>query len=95
VLKQFESAAPVMQPETYRDLLDVVSGAQLFLGNDSGPGHLAGIIGIPSVILFGPSDPAVWKPLGPRVTVLRHQPLGELPLESVYEKTIVTAAARV
>jgi heptosyltransferase III len=94
ILSRFESAAPVMQPATYRDLLDVVAGAQLFIGNDSGPGHLAGIIGVPSLILFGPSDPSVWKPLGPRVAVLRRQPIGELAVETVYEKTIVSAAAR-
>ncbi len=94
-MKQLESAGSLVHPATYRDLLDCLSGAQLFIGNDSGPGHLAGIIGVPSVILFGPSDPCVWKPLGPRVTVLRHQPIGDLPEESVLEQTIVQGAATV
>jgi heptosyltransferase III len=36
--------------------------ASLFLGNDSGPAHMAAAFGVPSVILFGPSDPAIWGP---------------------------------
>ena len=42
-----------------------------YLGNDSGVTHLAALAGVPTVALFGPSDPARWSPLGPRVTVLR------------------------
>jgi ADP-heptose:LPS heptosyltransferase len=33
--------------------------------------HLAALDGVPTVALFGPSDPALWSPLGARVTVLR------------------------
>ncbi len=45
--------------------------ASLFLGHDSGPSHLAAACGVRSVVLFGPSDPAVWAPQGSHVTVLR------------------------
>ena len=41
-----------------------------YLGNDSGISHLAGWSGIPTVVLFGPSDPLLWKPLGPGVKIL-------------------------
>ena len=53
------------------DLLEVLARARLYLGNDSGPTHLAGILGIPAVAVFGPSDPRLWRPLGPRVAVVR------------------------
>lgn len=39
-----------------------LSGAALFVGNDSGPAHLAAAFGIPSVVIFGPSKPAIWGP---------------------------------
>ncbi len=39
----------------------------LFVGNDSGPMHIAAAAGIPVVGLFGPSLPAMWRPLGDRV----------------------------
>jgi len=52
------------------DLLGALASAALFLGNDSGTSHLAGILGIPTVVLFGPSDARRWRPLGPRVRVI-------------------------
>lgn len=42
-----------------------------FVGNDSGVAHLAAGLGVPSVVLFGPSLPQHWAPLGEHVTVLR------------------------
>lgn len=42
----------------------------LYVGNDSGPTHLAAMLGVPTVALFGPSDPAVWAPVGEHVVVL-------------------------
>ena len=35
----------------------LISGARLFVGNDSGPTHMAMALGVPSVALFGPTDP--------------------------------------
>lgn len=40
----------------------VMSGAQLFVGNDSGPAHIAAAFGVPVVVLFGPSNPVTWAP---------------------------------
>jgi ADP-heptose:LPS heptosyltransferase len=77
-------AGEVKQPADYLQLLEALSSASLFIGNDSGPGHLAGIIGVPTLSLFGPTDPANWKPLGPRVQTLRQQPLEMLAVEPVY-----------
>jgi ADP-heptose:LPS heptosyltransferase len=45
--------------------------AGLFLGNDSGASHLAAAAGAPTLALFGPTDSAVWAPLGPAVATLR------------------------
>lgn len=42
----------------------------LYLGNDSGVSHLAAALGVETVVLFGPSDPAQWAPRGKRVTVI-------------------------
>jgi heptosyltransferase-3 len=66
------------------DLLDEIKTAGWFIGNDSGPAHLAGMIGIPTVALFGPTNPSQWKPLGPQVKVLQHQPLADLSVEVVF-----------
>ncbi|MDP2983656.1 MAG: glycosyltransferase family 9 protein [Candidatus Latescibacter sp.] len=57
-------------PETIQNAFHVLAGASLYLGNDSGVSHLAALAGTPSVVLFGPSDPVVFRPLGSRVRVL-------------------------
>lgn len=44
------------------ELLWVLRGAKLFVGNDSGPTHLAAALGVPTVVLFGSSDADVWYP---------------------------------
>jgi heptosyltransferase-2 len=41
-----------------------------FIGHDSGISHLAVALGVPSVILWGPTDPTVWCPLGDNVCLL-------------------------
>jgi ADP-heptose:LPS heptosyltransferase len=40
----------------------VLASSCLFLGNDSGPAHMAAAFGLPVVVIFGNSDPAVWGP---------------------------------
>jgi ADP-heptose:LPS heptosyltransferase len=43
-------------------LKGIMSEASLFVGNDSGPAHIAAAYGVPCVVVFGPTDPAVWFP---------------------------------
>jgi ADP-heptose:LPS heptosyltransferase len=38
--------------------------ARAFVANDSGPAHLAALVGCPTLALFGPTDPALWVPGG-------------------------------
>lgn len=68
--------------EPVTDLCDQLSLAGLvallkrsrgFVGNDSGPMHLAAAGGLPTVALFGPTDDTLWQPLSPHAKVLRWQ----------------------
>jgi heptosyltransferase-3 len=52
-------------------LAGILSRCRLFIGADSGIAHLAASLGVASVVLFGPTDPRAWAPLGRRVAVLR------------------------
>jgi len=54
-------------------LAAVLEEAAAYVGNDSGVTHLAAATGVPTVALFGPSDPRIWAPRGPRVAVLAHE----------------------
>ncbi len=42
-----------------------LAGARLFVGNDSGPAHMAGALGRPSVVIFGSSSSTIWGPWPP------------------------------
>jgi ADP-heptose:LPS heptosyltransferase len=57
-------------------VVGLLSCADAFVGNDSGVTHLAAGIGLRTIALFGPTDPAVYRPIGPRVTVLQGPPEG-------------------
>ncbi len=80
---QLAAVAEVRRPATLPDLLGELAGAGQFVGNDSGPAHLAGILGVPTLALFGPTDPADWHPLGPAVRTLRGSPLSTLSVADV------------
>ena len=47
------------------ELMALFEMSSLFLGNDSGPMHLAAAMGTPIVALFGPVDERRWRPLSP------------------------------
>ena len=59
----------------------------VFLGHDSGISHLAAAAGTRCILLFGPTDPAVWAPANPDVTVLQapEGDLTSLPVDLVAE----------
>jgi heptosyltransferase III len=66
----------VLNPVVAKNLsLEVLSGllvfCQCFIGNDSGITHMAAALGIPTVALFGPSDPHVWGPRGENAVILK------------------------
>ena len=52
-------------------LAATLARALLFIGNDSGVSHLAAAVGASTLALFGPTDPAIWSPDGPRVQTIR------------------------
>jgi glycosyltransferase involved in cell wall biosynthesis/ADP-heptose:LPS heptosyltransferase len=53
----------VATPRTVGELLELTNRAAVFIGNDSGPGHLAAFNGVPTFTLFGPQLPALFAPL--------------------------------
>ena len=52
----------VWKDEPLARVKSLISGAALFIGNDSGPAHIAAAFGVPSVVIFGASDPEIWGP---------------------------------
>ncbi len=60
----------VIQNAPLAEVKSIIAGAQLFIGNDSGPAHIAAAFGVPVVVLFGPSDPVNWAPWKTEAQVL-------------------------
>lgn len=92
-LENFEALARLLPFEwchdRFEDLGELaawLAGARLFVGNDSGITHLAAAVGTPTLVLFGPTDPAVWAPAGAHV--LRAQPISAIPLEQVHRAVL-------
>jgi heptosyltransferase-2 len=53
-------------------LIDELSRCRLLLTNDTGTMHLAGLLGVPTVAVFGSTEPRLTGPLGDNHTVIRH-----------------------
>ncbi len=98
------AAARVMQklaPERVQHLSELslpqlaalLARVALYIGNDSGVTHLAALVGAPTLALFGPTNPAIWSPRGPRVQVVWHgaaesgvtgHPMTDLSVDEVF-----------
>jgi ADP-heptose:LPS heptosyltransferase len=84
-----DDTAPFSQFQVLRnpplsELKSLMSGAELFIGNDSGPAHIAAAFGIPVVVLFGPSDPVTWAPWRTESRVLTSSSsIGHIAVEEV------------
>jgi len=57
------------------ELVAVIAGAKLFIGNDSGPAHIAAAVKTPLIALFGPASAVRWRPWrAPSVLVQNYFP---------------------
>lgn len=95
-LADFERAWRGARPLVARDLplpqlAAVIERCQLFLGHDSGISHLAAAVGARSLLLFGPTDAAVWAPANSRVTIIEAP---ESDLVRLEVETVADAALR-
>ena len=73
-------------------LAALLARASLLITNDTGPSHLAAAIGVPSVVLFGPTKPSRWAPLD----VKKHRaiwsgcgnPISQIPVSRVVDESL-------
>jgi heptosyltransferase-2 len=57
---------------TLAQFIDLASGCELFLTNDSGSMHIASALGVPTVAIFGATDDTTTGPTGSNARVIRH-----------------------
>jgi len=65
---------PAVQNQSLATLAGILAQARLFVGHDSGVTHLAAALQIPTVAIFGPTDPLQWAPQGECVSVVTGVP---------------------
>ena len=77
---------PTIAGAPLKQTMSLISGASLFIGNDSGPAHIAAAYGVPQVVIFGNSDPVTWKPWRTRAEIVEAQgPIAEVSADQVLE----------
>ena len=73
---------------TSAPLLEVAQCLQkcrCYLGNNSGITHLAAMLGVPTVAIFGPTNPKIWRPVGPFVKVIQGHMLEDVTVDDAIE----------
>lgn len=71
---------------SFYDIATLARGAAAAVGNDTGPTHLISLAGCPVVALFsGASSPELSAPVGPDVTVIQSDDLGDVPMSAVFD----------
>lgn len=68
---RISSYGPVLEGLSLEDVLAVISLCRAFIGNDTGISHMAGGMGVNTFVLFGPTDPVQYRPIGPCVKVIK------------------------
>jgi len=64
----------VIPTQTLPQLISNLRNAFAFIGNDSGPGHLAALMGIPTFTIFGPQLPQLFLPIHPNAQYIEGKP---------------------
>lgn len=82
--------APVIVEDDLRLVARRMAAAVLYVGNDAGSTHLAAAVGTPTVAIFGPTDPCVWRPIGERVHVVT-PPKGSRDIKQVSIERVLRA----
>jgi ADP-heptose:LPS heptosyltransferase len=79
--------AAVLHGRSLGELAALAKRARVYVGNDTGPLHLAAAVGARTLALLGPTDPARWLPLTPktRAVCAPGGALDRLPVEDVWE----------
>jgi heptosyltransferase III len=79
----------VAQSLPLANLASLLAGCAGFVGHDSGISHLAAALGVPTLVLWGDTVEAVWRPPNEKVIVL-WWPAGleQLPVPKVAEEIV-------
>ncbi len=75
-VEQMRAIGTVLSGLDLTEVLQVLSTASLYIGNDSGLSHLSAMAGLPTLTVFGRTDARLYQPLGPHTALLDVGPDG-------------------
>jgi ADP-heptose:LPS heptosyltransferase len=79
-----EAGVSVLKDLDLPTVAAIASIASAFVANDSGVAHLAAAVGASGVVIFGPTDPVRWRPIGSgQIDVLRREPIDSIETREV------------
>ena len=82
-----EPGVPILKHLDLPTVAAIARVASAFVGNDSGVSHLAAAAGASGVVIFGPTDPARWRPVAPgaggQIGILRRNPIDSIEADEV------------
>lgn len=94
---QLSQSSPTSRPNMITTLIEApllhiaqrLQQCRCYIGNDSGITHLSSMLSIPTIALFGPTDPIIWRPVGPGATVIQEQDLKNIAVETVLKSVLL------
>jgi ADP-heptose:LPS heptosyltransferase len=89
-INHIKNTAKCLTDLSLTQVVGLMSCSGGFLGNDSGITHLAAGVGVRTLVIFGPTNPVIYKPVGPDVTVFTgdEKAFAERPSPSLQQKII-------
>ena len=79
-----EAGVSVLKDLDLPTVAAIASIASAFVANDSGVAHLAAAVGASGVVIFGPTDPVRWRPMGAgQIDILRREPIDSIETREV------------
>lgn len=80
---------------TLNQLVDVCANAKAFVGNDTGPAHIAAACGVPGVVLFGhASDPNRCAPRGRNIHILQKDNIDDISVDDIVTQLPLLSGGR-
>jgi len=73
-IQQMMKEPSILGPHTFTltQLAEVFRRCDLYIGGDTGPMHIASLMGLPVVVIYGPTDPVMNEPFGPHQKVIKN-----------------------
>jgi heptosyltransferase II len=56
------------------EVTSIISLADILITNDTGPAHIGAAVGTPTLVVFGPTNPATTRPFAPNSEIIRVPP---------------------